>query len=503
VYVRSFADADGNGLGDLAGVASRLDHLAGLGVDAVWLTPFYRSPMADGGYDVADYRDVDPSLGTLADLDALVARAHELGLRVLIDIVPNHCSVQHPWFQAALRAGPGSPERGLFHFRGGEEVPNNWGSIFSGPAWTRLPDGDWYLHLFAPEQADLNWDNPAIRAEFADLLRFWLDRGVDGIRIDVANGLVKAPGLPDTVEGATDSPMFDQDGVHDIYRQWRSIMDGYRPDRVAVAEAWVPELDQLARYVRPDELHQAFNFTLLGAPWSGPEYREVIDASLSAMGAVGAPPTWVLSNHDVVRHTTRLGPSAHPEVGLLRARAATLLLLALPGSVYLYQGEELGLPEVFDLPPAARQDPIFARSGGVLLGRDGCRVPLPWSGTSQPYGFGPPGTVAWLPQPVTWAHLSVEAQSDDPASTLSFYRAALRLRRTLPRADRVRWGSPPDDDVLVLDRPGLQCVVNMGSAAVAVTGEVLIASAATPLGELPPDCAVWVRTDEVWQDPAA
>ena len=441
VYVRSFADSDGDGDGDLIGVANRLDHLVELGVDAVWLTPFYRSPMADGGYDVADYRDVDPRFGTLADFDKLLAEAHQRDLRVIIDVVPNHSSDQHAWFRAALAVGPGSPERELFHFRpgrdGGASPPNNWQSIFHGPAWTRLPDGDWYLHLFAPEQPDFNWDHPKVRAEFEDVLRFWLDRGVDGIRIDVAHGLIKAPGLPDAAgAGAVmlvgdETPFFDQDGVHEIYRSWRSILDGYTPERIAVAEAWLPDLGRMARYVRPDELHQSFNFEFLGAAWGGPTYRRVIDSSLDTMDAVGAPSTWVLSNHDVVRHASRLAVGAggtaggvgeggatiaggDPAVGLRRARAAIMLMLALPGSVYMYQGEELGLPEVFDLPGDSRQDPIFGRTGGAELGRDGCRVPLPWSGAHPPYGFGPDSSTPWLPQPPLWSELSVAAQQLRP-----------------------------------------------------------------------------------------
>jgi alpha-glucosidase len=523
VYVRSFADSDGDGDGDLIGVASRLDHLVELGVDAVWLTPFYRSPMTDGGYDVADYCDVDPRFGTLADFDKLLAEAHQRDLRVIIDIVPNHCSDQHAWFQAALAAGPGSPERELFHFRpgrdGGESPPNNWQSIFHGPAWTRLPDGDWYLHLFAPEQPDLNWDHPIVRAEFEDVLRFWLDRGVDGIRIDVAHGLVKAPGLPDAAgAGAVmlvgdETPFFDQEGVHEIYRSWRSILDGYTPERIAVAEAWLPDVGRMARYVRPDELHQSFNFEFLGATWHGSTYRHVIDSSLSSMDAVGAPATWVLSNHDVVRHASRLAVGAggtaggasegggaiaggDPAVGVRRARAAIMLMLALPGSVYMYQGEELGLPEVFDLPVGARQDPIFGRSGGAELGRDGCRVPLPWSGAQQPYGFGPEGSTPWLPQPPLWSGLSVAAQQSDPDSTLSLYRNALRLRRELFGQPMLTWLSGPDADVLVFERPGrdgraIRCAINQGTTAVELPAQPLLVSVSLTGNELPPDTAIW------------
>ncbi|MFE6401383.1 glycoside hydrolase family 13 protein [Streptomyces alboflavus] len=457
VYPRSFADADGDGMGDLPGVTARLPHLRDLGVDAVWLSPFYASPQADAGYDVADYRVVDPVFGTLADADALVRRAHELGLRVIVDIVPNHCSDQHEWFRAALADGPASPLRERFHFRpgrgpGGELPPNDWESVFGGPAWTRTTDpdgtpGDWYLHLFAPEQPDFDWEHPAVRDEFRSILRFWLDLGVDGFRVDVAHGLIKAPGLPDVghgeqvkLLGAAPVPYFDQDGVHEIYRDWRTLLDGYDGERIAVAEAWTPTVERSALYLRPDELHQAFNFTYLTTGWDAAALRAVIDRSLAAMNSVAAPATWVLSNHDVVRHTTRFA-DGDPARGLRRARAATLLMLALPGSAYLYQGEELGLPEVTDLPDEVRQDPAFFRGAGQGSGqpsgqegtRDGCRVPLPWSGARPPFGFGPvAGGPSWLPQPAGWADLTVAAQQGDPASTLELYRAALALRRAHP-----------------------------------------------------------------------
>jgi alpha-glucosidase len=500
--------------------------------------------MVDGGYDVADYRSVDPSLGTLSDFDKLLVEAHGRNLRVIVDLVPNHCSDQHPWFRSAVAAGPGSPQRGRFWFRrgrgadgelspdadpsNGELPPNNWQSIFRGPAWTRVPDGEWYLHLFAPEQPDFNWEHPDVHAEFADILRFWLDRGVDGVRVDVAHGLVKAPGLPDTGGPGTslfsgvETPFFDQDGVHDIYREWRSILDTYAPERIAVAEAWLGNPHRIARYVRPDELHQAFNFEFLGADWSGVNYRRAIDASLEAMGSVGAPTTWVLSNHDVVRPVSRLAgvPSGRAEgpagdgaegveltVGLRRARAAALLMFALPGSVYVFQGEELGLPEVFDLPDSVRQDPVFARTGGAELGRDGCRVPLPWSGAQPPYGFGPTDSQPWLPQPASWSGLSVAAQQGDPSSTLAMYANALRLRRehaSLGDGD-LRWLSAPDDNVLVFERPArdgapaLICALNQGAEPVPVPsrgggppGQPLIASGPMPEdGMLPPDTAAW------------
>ncbi|MFE3498113.1 alpha-amylase family glycosyl hydrolase, partial [Streptomyces sp. NPDC059175] len=328
IYVRSFADANGDGVGDLRGIRDRLPYLADLGVDAVWLTPFYASPQADGGYDVADYRAVDPVFGALNDADDVVREAHRLGLRVIVDIVPNHTSDQHVWFRSALAGGP---ERTHYHFRAGrgpdgEQPPNDWESVFGGPAWTRTANGEWYLHLFAPEQPDLNWEHPAVQEEFEAVLRFWLDLGVDGFRIDVAHGMVKADGLPDIglreqakMIGAQVLPFFDQDGVHEIHRSWRRLLDGYDGERIGVAEAWAPTPERLALYVRPDEMHQAFNFQFLRCPWDAEPMREVIDASLAATTSVGAPTTWVLSNHDVTRHTTRYGGGRR---GLRRARAA-------------------------------------------------------------------------------------------------------------------------------------------------------------------------------------
>ncbi|MGX6603724.1 glycoside hydrolase family 13 protein [Micromonosporaceae bacterium Da 78-11] len=522
IYPRSFADADGDGIGDLPGIRSRLPYLRDLGVDAVWLSPFYASPQADAGYDVADYRRVDPVFGTLDDARGLITDAHALALRVIVDLVPNHSSDQHEWFQQALAEGPGSPLRDRYHFRPGrgDLPPNDWPSIFGGPAWTRTVDpdgtpGDWYLHLFAPEQPDFNWDHPAVADEFRTILRFWLDLGVDGFRIDVAHGLVKEAGLPDVGAGAEwhlfdvgISPCFDRDGVHEIYRSWRQILDEYPGERIAVAEAWAPTLARVADYVRPDELHQAFNFSYLGTAWNVAAQREMIDASLAAMSSVGAPTTWTLSNHDVVRHTNRLMRATEGDVagrrptdvdqqaGLSRARAASLLLFALPGSAYLYQGEELGLPEVVDLPPEFRQDPAFHRATGQDGYRDGCRVPIPWSGDAAPYGFGPEGGASWLPQPPSWATLSVAAQDGVPGSTLSMYRAALGLRRTLT-GDDLRWVDAPEG-VLAFDRgAGFRCVVNMGPTPVRLTppGELLLSSVPLDVDPaeflLPPDTCTW------------
>ncbi|GAA2706047.1 glycoside hydrolase family 13 protein [Micromonospora olivasterospora] len=518
VYVRSFADSNGDGVGDLPGIRERLPYLRDLGVDALWLTPFYTSPMVDGGYDVADYRDIDPMFGTLADFDAMITDAHALGLRIIVDIVPNHTSDRHPWFAAALAAGPGSAERERYLFadgRGeqGELPPNDWESIFGGPAWTRVADGQWYLHLFDPAQPDLNWRHPEVRAEFEDVLRFWLDRGVDGFRVDVAHGMIKAEGLPDVgfssmttgqrqVEllGKGRLPYFDQDEVHEIYRAWRPILDSYPGGRMAVAEAWAETPQRLARYIGPDELHQAFSFDFLDATWSADSFRKVIDTALSEATIVGAPTTWVLSNHDKQRHVTRYGDG---EVGLRRARAATLLMLALPGCAYLYQGEELGLPEVLDLPDELRQDPSFLRTGES---RDGCRVPIPWSGGLAPYGFGPKGSeLSWLPAPATWAALSVAAQTGVPGSTLEHYRIALRIRREHPTlaadAGGVTWLEGTGPGVLAFSRSAgdvvLTCVVNLSDAPVLVDGYGRPLTASARLAEqgaghvLPVDAAAW------------
>jgi alpha-glucosidase len=521
VYPRSFADGNGDGMGDLPGITSRLDHLVELGVDALWLSPFYRSPMADAGYDVADYRDVDPSFGTLADAEAMIAAAHGRNLKVIVDLVPNHTSSAHPWFQAALHAASGSPERERYLFRdgkgdGGAQPPNDWQSVFGGPAWTRVPDGQWYLHLFAPEQPDLNWDHPAVRAEFESILRFWLDRGVDGFRVDVAHGLIKAPGLPDwggspavpADHGAHvgREPMWDQDGVHDIYRSWRKILDGYPGERILVAEAWVSPLDRLSRYVRGDEMHQAFNFAFLQTPWQADALRSVIAESLATASAVGAPTTWVLSNHDVTRHATRLAlgttathtnwepgdPEPDASLGLRRARAATLLMLALPGSAYLYQGEELGLPEDIWLPDEVRQDPTWLRSGHTVRGRDGCRVPIPWRAGAPSYGFGP-SEASWLPQPAVWARYALDQQAGVPGSTYELYRTALRLRREYGLGGERLAPLQQGSDVLAVRVGAVTVLTNLGSEPVDLpAGTVLISSGELAHRVLPPDTTVWV-----------
>ncbi|AXK31643.1 alpha-amylase [Streptomyces armeniacus] len=533
IYVRSFADSDGDGVGDLPGATSRLGHIAGLGADAVWLTPFYPSPMADGGYDVSDYRDVDPRFGTLADADALVRRAHELGLRVIVDIVPNHTSDEHPWFREALDSPPGSAARARYVFRdgrdGGAEPPSDWQSVFGGSAWRRVPDGQWYLHLFAAEQPDLDWRNPEVTEEFQAVLRFWLDRGVDGFRFDVAHGMAKDLDEPlrDLGDGQRHHgivgagaegghPVWDRDEVHAILRSFRRVLDAYEPPRVGVAESWA-EGHRRALYTRADELHQAFNFDFLGTPWDAASLRAVVDRSLDAAASTGAAPTWVLSNHDVVRHATRLAlpagtdldawlsgggaaPPADHAAGLRRARAAALLMLALPGSAYLYQGEELGLAEVPDLPDGVLQDPVRFRSGGRRKGRDGCRVPLPWTRGGPSLGFGPSG--GWLPQPGGWAGLSVEAQSGDPDSTLELYRTALRLRRLHAGGTALRWLDAPPGVLAFARDGGLRAATNLTGTAVEVPAtagsRVLLASGPVDAPEdggavtVPADTTVWL-----------
>jgi alpha-glucosidase len=522
IYPRSFADSNGDGIGDLAGVSEHLDYLDALGIDAIWLSPFYLSPQADAGYDVADYRQVDPLFGTLEDFDRMLEAAHERGLRVIVDMVPNHTSSAHEWFVKALAAAPGSPERDLYLFRDGkgddgELTPNNWESIFGGPAWTRVPDGQWYLHLFDSQQPDLNWRNPAVANDFDGILRFWLDRGVDGFRVDVAHGLIKHDGLPDNdferavMAGSGNfGPMWDQDDVHDVYRRWNSVLAEYGDDRILVAEAWVSPPERLSRYVREDEMQQAFNFEFMTIGWDAARLRRSIDAALANNASVGATTTWVLSNHDVVRHSSRLGltdPSGWPKgisaddeqpdaaLGLSRARALTLLMLGLPGSAYLFEGEELGLPEHTTLPAELRQDPAFARTAGAEIGRDGARVPLPWSADAPAFGFSPNGE-AWLPQPESFRELAVDVQDGVPGSTLEFYRSALALRRQFVLgAGEVIWQVATTELVHFVNS-GVRVVVNFGRHPVPVPHgvSVILASEQDAIvdGELQPNRGIWL-----------
>jgi len=518
VYIRSFADANGDGIGDLAGVRGRLHYLAALGIDALWFNPWYPSPLADAGYDIADYRSIDPAFGTLWEAEQLIAEARTLGIRTIVDIVPNHVSNEHPWFREALAAPAGSASRELFWFRpgtgeDGELPPNGWQSIFGGPAWTRTADGEWYLHLFAPEQPDLNWGHPLVWAEHEEILRFWFERGVAGVRVDSAALLVKDSKLseerPDA--GPGEHPFTDRDELHDIYRRWRAVANSYEEPRILVGEVWLPDAERFARYLRPEEFHTAFNFDFLACPWEPGPLRASIQSAIAAHAPVDAPATWVLSNHDVTRPVTRYGRADTRFAfenkregtptdlvrGTRRARAAALLAMALPGSMYIYQGEELGLPEAENIPADRRQDPMWHRSGGLDPGRDGCRVPIPWSGSKPPYGFSPNEEMRlWLDQPDNWAPLSVDAQTDDPASMLNLYRTGLRIRRDAP------WGEDPElrwldygDDVIAFARGDrFLCIVNFGLPLVELPApaEVLVASTELVDAALPQDTAVWM-----------
>jgi alpha-glucosidase len=537
IYIRSFADSNGDGKGDVEGIRSRLPYLKRLGIDAIWITPWYPSPQKDHGYDVSDYMDIEPDYGSLKDAEVLIKEAHAMGIRVIVDIVPNHSSDQHVWFQEALRAKPGSKERDRYMFRdgkgtNGELPPNNWQAVFGGPAWQRVTEADgkpgqWYLHLFAVEQPDFNWENPEVREYFEKTLRFWLDRGVDGFRIDVAHGMVKAEGLPDVLdkENATPEmlaaqrmPFWDQEGVHEIYRKWRKIFDSYEGDRMAVAEAWVSPASRIALYLRKDELANSFNFDFLTSKWAIKDLKKNIDSSLQAIQDVGAPASWVFNNHDVVRSVDRFALGLQPgtgettldrhgdetkldlELGKKRARAGALLMLALPGGAYIYQGEELALPEVRDIPEHRLEDPRWNMSNNLDKGRDGCRVPLPWrSSSNSAFGFSGTASVtpdeAWLPQPNWWGDYSVESQDKDPASTLNMYRTALEIRHKeagLGDGDMqwVDFGA----DVLAFRRPGnFLCLVNFGPEIKLPDGELLVSS--SPIREfmLGPDTAVWLR----------
>ncbi|QIG40953.1 glycoside hydrolase family 13 protein [Microbacterium sp. 4R-513] len=532
IYPRSFADSDGDGIGDIRGVTSRADYLAELGVDAVWLSPFYPSELADGGYDVADYRDVDPRLGTLDDFDEMLAALHARGIRVVVDIVPNHTSDQHAWFQEALAAGRGSAARERYIFREGRgedgaEPPADWESVFGGPAWERVADGQWYFHNFAKEQPDLNWDNPEVRADFVKTLRFWADRGVDGFRIDVAHMLTKdlTEPLPsraelDALPFDGNHPLIDRDDVHDIYAEWRRVFDEYDPPRSAVAEAWV-DSSRVPLYARPESLGQAFNFDLLQADFDAAEFRRIVTDNLTLAAASRSSSTWVLSNHDVVRHATRYGlpplgrehrgrgaekqgaawlraggpeSALDREGGVRRAVAASMFLLALPGSAYIYQGEELGLHEVADIGAGERQDPTFFRTEGEEVGRDGCRVPLPWQSEGSSFGFGADG--AHLPQPEWFGSFAVDAQAGRSGSVLELYRRALRLRHELQTDEQLEWIETGRDDVLHFRRPnGWEVVTNFGTEPYPLDRSIVVlSSAGDAAGTVPGESTVWLHT---------
>lgn len=526
VYPRSFSDSNADGIGDIEGLRSRLPYLADLGIDAIWLSPFYPSPLADGGYDIADYRDVDSRLGCLADFDALTHDAHGLAIKIIVDIVPNHTSERHPWFEQALRAAPGSAARDRYIFRDGtgpdgKDPPSDWRSHFGGSAWDQIPDGQWYCHLFTREQPDLNWGNEEVRQYFVNTLRFWANRGVDGFRIDVAHSLAKDLSEPLRSQPHLDSqlpldgtdPLYDREEVHTIYEEWRKVFDEYDPPRMAVAETWHPTSSRTYRYARPTELGQVFDFSLLKCSWDRDQFIGVIRRSIEDHRDAGGGLTWVLSSHDEPRHPSRFAlpadvrpeawlagngasPTIDPKMAKRRGRAATLMMLALPGSAYLYQGEELGLLEVADLPVESLQDPTWERSGGVLKGRDGCRVPLPWTRAGSSFGFG--GNGSWLPQPDGFGDDSVEAQDGIGGSCLEMYKEALRLRKKLQtRDDTLDWLNTEDGDVLHFRRSnGWECVVNFsGTLKPLPHGTVLISSQPLhPLG-IPGDTTLWTRRD--------
>ena len=528
IYPRSFADNNGDGIGDIRGIISRVDYLASLGINAVWLSPFYPSQLADGGYDVDDYMAIDPRIGTLEEFDEMVEKLHAHQIRVFVDIVPNHSSDQHVWFKEALAADPGSAARDRYIFRdgkgeNGELPPSNLASHFGPTGWAQAPDGQWYMHLFTREQPDFNWDNPDVNQYFLDTLRFWSDRGVDGFRIDVAHALKKnLDPLPDRESFALSAmkndgtdPLFDRDEVHEVYREWRKVFNEYDPPRVAVAEAWVhPE--RVARYASEEGLGQSFNFDLLASAWDARSFQSKIQYNLELSERTGSSSTWVLSNHDVIRHATRLAipglgesidfftdesawyvknrldPKLDLELGVNRARAATMLILALPGSSYLYQGEELGLHDVLDIPSDQMQDPQWFRGEGKLKSRDGCRVPLPWARTGSSYGFGPGG--AHLPQPAWYSEVSVEAQENDPSSTLNLYRSALALRKELYQSDEITW-LELGESIVAFDRGGWVSVTNFSDSSVELpAGEVLLTSAPLDGNKLPGNSTAWLRS---------
>lgn len=525
IYLRSFSDSNGDGIGDLAGLTARLDYLQELGVDALWLNPCYRSPQRDHGYDIADYYAIDPAYGSVADLQEVVAEAHARGMRLLLDMVANHCSEQHAWFQEALAAAPGSCARDRFLFRdgrgeSGELPPNNWQSVFGGPAWTRVADGQWYFHAFDSSQPDFNWRNHEVVDYFDGVLRFWFERGVDGFRIDVAHGLFKDADMSDAVGDGHNYGMWDQPEVHDIYRRWRAIGDEFDPSKYFVGEIWVPSLESMTAYLVPDELHQAFTFDLLVQPWESTRMTAAIDRALVQAKSVGGSPTWTLSNHDVHRTATRYGQEQHLDaplptdmiaaarrrgaadldLGVRRAKAAIMLQLALPGATYLYQGEELGLPEVFDLPDEARQDPIWFRSGGEELGRDGCRVPMPWDAAAPAFGFSPADatTVPWLPQPAVFGGYAANSQATSETSTLALYRRAIGARRAVfAEGEPIEWLESGHLELLAFRRGTGVCVVNFSDVELTIpeewNAELVLGSESFGSGTaVPANSAAWL-----------
>jgi alpha-glucosidase len=521
IYPRSFKDNDGDGIGDFRGIIGKAAYLKSLGVDAIWLSPFYPSELADGGYDVANYRDVDPRIGSLEQFDELIDEYHSLSIRVIVDIVPNHSSDQHPWFQEALAAAPGSTTRDRYIFRdgrgeNGELPPSDLASHFSPLGWTQVRDGQWYMHLFAKEQPDFNWDNPEVREDFKKTIRFWCNRGVDGFRVDVAHALAKnldpLPSHqsfgPDIIPEDGSDALLDRNEVHEIYAEWREIFNEYSPKRTAIAEAWVPH-SRKHGYVSETSLGQIFNFDIAVSRWGSDSYRKVIEDNITFDRESGNSSTWVFSNHDVIRHATRFAlppgtnedewyeknrfnPGLDLALGLRRARAGTILILGLPGSTYIYQGEELGLPEVLGIPDDQMQDPQWELHNHEKKSRDGCRVPIPWTKEGSSFGFGPNGS--HLPQPEWFGQYSVEAQEGVEGSTLELYREAIALRHELLGDNSFRW-IHTDDKVLHYERTGgWQVITNFGDEPVPMPeGDVLICSAEHNGKELPGNATAWLR----------
>ncbi len=529
IYPRSYADSNADGIGDLKGVTSRIDYLQSLNIDAIWLSPFYPSPLVDGGYDVSDYRNVDPKLGTLADFDEMLAALHNVGIRIFVDIVPNHCSHLHQWFQDALAAPPHSPERNRFIFRDGRgedkaQPPTDWVSHFAPSAWTHESTfggvhNQWFLHYFAPEQPDWNWDNPEIAEDFLKTLKFWADRGVDGFRIDVAHGLKKDLSEPfrmrNTLEHEIDRPtdgngiLADRNEVFDVYKQWRKLFNQYDPPKVAVAEANVlPE--RIPLYASEETLGQCFDFRFIFTPFNAQAYKENVTEAIELAKINGSSCTWCLSNHDQIRHATKFGldksvdrrlwmlsdgksAELDRETGTKRALAATLFILALPGSTYLYQGEELGLHEVTDIPESMIQDPQYLKNLKFDKGRDGCRVPLPWEANADYFGFSTGGS--HLPQPSWFKNYAVDMQFGKHESSLSIYQEALRIRKDLMCEESMTWHETGDPEVLHFSRPnGWNCLINFeGDDYLIPNGDIILSSTPIVKGRLPAGSTLWIQ----------
>lgn len=560
VYVRSFADANGDGIGDLEGIRSRLDHIASLGVDAIWLNPCYPSPQRDHGYDVADYFAIHDEYGDLDTFDALLADARERNIKILMDLVPNHCSNDHAWFVEALAADPDSVERNRFYFRDGLPTadgadphgspPNNWMAAFGGSAWTRVSpdDAQWYLGTFTPHQPDFDHTNSDVQAMFAEVLEFWFDRGVEGVRVDAIAPVGKDAALPDAppvppgtglLQVCWENPytVFRPEG-HDVWRQFRTTIDNYMErhpgrDLMMVAEAYMNgRPDLMAAFVNPEQFHQAFAFDLLLSPWVKSEVERAIRDTLDII-SIGSTPTWTLNNHDVQRVVTRLGRSnaTDPntvsnnamevddvdidiERGVRRARAMITLAMAMPGSLYLYMGEELGLPEVLDIPAERREDPVFLQTNGERIGRDGCRIPLPWTDDpSTNFGFSSVDSDAhtdvpdsWLPQPGWWGTGAVDELDGEDNSILELYRAVIDARREFAVPEGMVAAVVDLGPGLVAVRRGdLVAVCNTTSEPIALDMENDLVEISLPVfaseptemhtpGVIPPDSTVWLKS---------